>query len=113
MAVYGDEATVRGLAPDIRALAAIDRRGIIVTAPGDDYDFVSRFFAPAIGIDEDPVTGSAHCTLIPYWADRLGKTELHARQVSARGGDLYCRAMDERVCIAGRARLYLEGTLAL
>jgi PhzF family phenazine biosynthesis protein len=113
MAVYGDEATVRGLAPDIRALAAIDRRGIIVTAPGDDYDFVSRFFAPAIGIDEDPVTGSAHCTLIPYWADRLGKTELHARQVSARGGDLYCRAMDERVRIAGRARLYLEGTLAL
>ena len=113
MAVYGDEATVRGVAPDIRALAAIDRQGVIVTAPGDDCDFVSRFFAPALGVDEDPVTGSAHCTLTPYWAERLGKTELHARQVSARGGDLYCRAMGERVGIAGRARLYLEGTIAL
>jgi predicted PhzF superfamily epimerase YddE/YHI9 len=78
--------------------------------PGE-YDL--RFFAPALGIDEDPVTGSAHCTLTPYWAERLGKTELHARQVSARGGELYCRAMGERVRIAGRARLYLEGTIQL
>jgi len=113
MAVYGDEATVRSLAPDIRGLAAIGREGVIVTAPGDDCDFVSRFFAPALGVDEDPVTGSTHCTLTPYWAERLGKTELHARQVSARGGNLYCRALGERVRIAGRARLYLEGTLAL
>jgi PhzF family phenazine biosynthesis protein len=113
MAVYADEATVRGIAPDMRALAAIDRQGVIVTAPGGDCDFVSRFFAPALGVDEDPVTGSAHCTLTPYWAERLGKTELHARQISARGGDVYCRAMGERVGIAGRARLYLEGTIAL
>ena len=113
MAVYGDEATVRGVTPDMRLLAAIDRQGVIVTAPGDDCDFVSRFFAPALGIDEDPVTGSAHCTLTPYWAERLDKTELHARQISARGGELYCRAMGERVRIAGRARLYLEGTIQL
>ncbi len=113
MAVYGDEATVLGLAPDIWALAGIDRQGIIVTAPGDACDFVSRFFAPALGVDEDPVTGSAHSTLIPYWAKRLGKTELHARQVSTRGGELICRAMGERVGIAGRARLYMEGTIAL
>ncbi len=113
MAVYGDEATVRGVTPDMRLLAAIDRQGVIATAPGDDCDFVSRFFAPALGIDEDPVTGSAHCTLTPYWAERLDKTELHARQISARGGELYCRAMGERVRIAGRARLYLEGTIQL
>ena len=113
MAVYGAEATVRGVTPDMRLLAAIDRQGVIVTAPGDDCDFVSRFFAPALGIDEDPVTGSAHCTLTPYWAERLDKTELHARRISARGGELYCRAMGERVRIAGRARLYLEGTIQL
>ncbi|MDP6785689.1 MAG: PhzF family phenazine biosynthesis protein [Rhodospirillales bacterium] len=113
MAVYGDEATVRAMAPDLRLLAAIDRQGVIVTAPGDECDFVSRFFAPALGVDEDPVTGSAHCTLIPYWAERLGKTELHARQISARGGELTCRAMGERVGIAGQARLYMEGTIAL
>ena len=113
MAVYGDEATVRGLAPDIRALAAINREGVIVTAPGHDCDFVSRYFAPALGIDEDPATGSTHSTLTPYWAERLGKSELHACQVSARGGDFYCRAMGERVRIAGRARLYLEGTIVL
>jgi PhzF family phenazine biosynthesis protein len=113
MAVYGDEATVLGLAPDISALAGIDRQGIIVTAPGDACDFVSRFFAPALGVDEDPVTGSAHSTLVPYWAERLGKTELHARQVSTRGGELICRAMGERVSIAGRARLYMEGTIIL
>ncbi len=113
MAVYADEARVRGLAPDIRALAAFDRQGVIVTAPGDDCDFVSRYFAPALGVDEDPATGSTHSTLTPYWAERLGKSELHARQVSARGGDFYCRAMGERVRIAGRARLYLEGTIVL
>ena len=113
MVIYGDEATVRGVTPDMRVLAAIDRQGVIVTAPGSDCDFVSRFFAPALGVDEDPVTGSAHCTLTPYWAERLGKTELHARQLSPRGGELYCRAMGERVRIAGRARLYLEGSIAL
>lgn len=86
---------------------------MIVTAEGRDCDFVSHFFAPAVGIPEDPVTGSAHCTLVPYWAKRLGKRELHARQISTRGGELFCKYLDERVLISGRAALYLEGTICL
>jgi predicted PhzF superfamily epimerase YddE/YHI9 len=87
--------------------------GLIITAPGDDTDCASRYFAPHAGIDEDPVTGSAHCTIVPYWADRLGKSEIHARQVSKRSGDLYCRLAGERVFIAGMARLVVEGTFTL
>ena len=113
MAVFGDEGTVRTLDPDMSGLTTIDRPAVIVTAPGSDCDFVSRFFAPALGIAEDPVTGSAHCTLVPYWAARLGKPDLHARQVSARGGELFCRDMGERVRIAGRAVIYMEGTILL
>ena len=84
---------------------------VIVTAPGDDCDFVSRFFAPDAGIAEDPVTGSAHCTLTPYWAARLGRPRLHARQVSARGGELWCELRGDRVGIAGRAVTYLRGEI--
>ncbi len=106
-------AQVRGLAPDVAALARIDVRGVIVTAAGDDCDFVSRFFAPRAGVDEDPVTGSAHCKLIPYWSKRLGKTKLFARQVSPRGGELWCEDRGERVTIAGHGVLVLEGTLEI
>lgn len=109
--VYKDAATVRALAPDMSLLSGVGRM-VIVTGPGEGgVDFVSRFFAPMDGIPEDPVTGSAHCTLIPYWADRLGRTALEARQVSARGGTLHCRLLGDRVHIAGRAVLYLEGTI--
>jgi predicted PhzF superfamily epimerase YddE/YHI9 len=85
--------------------------GVIVTAPGRDADFVSRFFAPKVGIPEDPVTGSAHCTLIPYWSRRMGRSRLHARQVSARGGELWCALEGDRVSLAGEAALYLEGVI--
>ena len=111
MAVFPTVDDVRRLRPDMGALARVSPGRIIVTAPGDDCDFVSRFFAPGLGIDEDPVTGSAHCVLVPYWAERLGKTELHARQVSARGGELFCRHRGARITIAGRAVLYLTGTI--
>jgi predicted PhzF superfamily epimerase YddE/YHI9 len=94
-------------------VAAIDAFAVIVTAPGSDCDFVSRFFAPKAGVPEDPVTGSAHCTLIPYWAQRLGKREMLARQISARGGELHCRAVGDRVYIGGRCVTYLEGIIRL
>jgi PhzF family phenazine biosynthesis protein len=115
MVVYGSEAEVLALKPDMLALSGLDRFGIIVTAPGaaEGVDFVSRFFAPAAGVPEDPVTGSAHCTLIPYWAERLGKTRLAARQVSARGGELDCELKGDRVRIAGQAVLYLRGTITI
>lgn len=106
-----DEQTVRELKPDMAAIMRSGDRGIIVTARGLQSDFVSRFFAPQVGIPEDPVTGSAHCVLTPYWANVLGKRELHAFQVSARGGELFCRENGSRVEIAGRAALYLEGTI--
>jgi PhzF family phenazine biosynthesis protein len=113
-AVFEDAKTVRGLAPDMRALAALGN-GVGVTAPGADetrpVDFVSRYFAPGFGIDEDPVTGSAHCTLAPYWAARLGKTALRARQVSRRGGEISCALAGDRVHIGGKARLVITGTL--
>jgi PhzF family phenazine biosynthesis protein len=110
-AVFETEARVRDLRPDMARVAGLDLHGLIVTAPGDDCDFVSRFFAPRMGIPEDPVTGSAHCTLIPYWAKRLDKTELHARQISSRGGELFCRYRGERVEIGGYAALYMKGTI--
>lgn len=113
MAVFADEAAVRAIAPDFKFIAGMEGMGLIVTAPGDESDCASRYFAPQVGIDEDPVTGSAHCTIVPYWARRLGKDDIHARQVSARGGDLYCRAVGERVEMAGHAVLVLHGTLSV
>lgn len=111
VAVLGSEAAVAAVAPDLAALAELDCLGIIVTAPGEKADFVSRFFAPRAGVPEDPVTGSAHCSLIPYWAQRLGRQELFARQISRRGGELWCRLAGERVAIAGRAAVYLRGSI--
>lgn len=113
LAVFNSEAEVRGLKPDFGALRSLDCLGVIATARGGDCDFVSRFFAPAAGIDEDPVTGSAHCTLIPYWAERLGKTKLFARQVSARGGELFCELVGDRVRIGGNAVLFSKGEIHL
>jgi predicted PhzF superfamily epimerase YddE/YHI9 len=101
---------VRELAPDLAAIARLDRQGVIVTAPGDEsYDFVSRYFAPAKGIPEDPVTGGAHCALAPYWAGRLGKTELRAFQASRRGGEVVCRLAGDRVELEGTCVFYMEG----
>jgi predicted PhzF superfamily epimerase YddE/YHI9 len=91
----------------------LDSLGVIVTARGEREDFVSRFFAPKVGVPEDPVTGSAHSTLIPFWAERLGKSELFARQISKRGGELYCRHLGERVRIGGRAMTYYRGELEI
>ncbi len=113
LAVLDSEEAVRLATPDPAALAAVDCRGVIITARGSSCDFVSRFFAPRVGINEDPVTGSAHCVLAPYWADKLARTELRARQLSARGGEIFCRFMGDRVRIAGRAALYLEGEILL
>jgi len=113
MAVYETEDEVRSLRPDLERLATLECFAVIVTAPGREADFVSRFFAPRQGIPEDPVTGSAHCTLVPYWAKRLGKPRLRALQVSARGGELFCQDRGERVRIAGRAVKYLEGTIEI
>jgi len=113
LAVYGSEEEVRALRPDVARVAALGVHAVCVTAPGRDCDFVSRFFAPLLGIPEDPVTGSAHCTLIPYWSRRLRKRTLHARQVSARGGELFCEDLGARVIIAGRAVPYLEGMIEI
>jgi predicted PhzF superfamily epimerase YddE/YHI9 len=110
--VYDTAAEIVALNPDLAALAKVDCWAAIVTAPGESgVDFVSRFFAPAQGVPEDPVTGSAHCTLVPYWAKRLGKMQLEARQLSRRGGALYCALQDDRVNIGGRAVVYLDGQI--
>src|SRR6187549_902820 len=109
MFVYESEADVLALKPNFEALARIDTHAVIVTAKGDSYDFVSRFFAPEVGVPEDPVTGSAHCTLIPYWAEKLGKNDLFAKQVSWRGGELFCELRGDRVKMAGDAVLYMRG----
>lgn len=115
LAVFADAAEVRALRPDPRRLAELDRHGVIVTAPGGaedgDVDFVSRFFVPKFGVDEDPVTGSAHCSLTPFWAARLGKATLEARQVSRRGGRLQCTLAGERVILRGRAVTYMAATI--
>jgi PhzF family phenazine biosynthesis protein len=105
------EQTVRTLQPDMRLLQQLELRGLIVTAEGDDCDFVSRFFAPNYGIDEDPVTGSAHTLLAPFWAERLHKERFVARQLSARGGELYCELRGERVHISGQVTPYLQGVI--
>jgi PhzF family phenazine biosynthesis protein len=110
--VYDSAAEIAALKPDLAALAKVDCWAAIVTAPGENgIDFVSRFFAPAQGVPEDPVTGSAHCTLVPYWAKRLGKTKLEARQLSRRGGALRCALNGDRVSIGGKAVVYLEGQI--
>ena len=111
LAVFQSEEEVRRLVPDFSMLAQLGPMIVIVTAPGEKSDFVSRCFAPSFGIDEDPVTGSTHCVLAPYWAGRLGKESLHAQQVSARGGELFCELLENRVSIAGNAVCYLEGTI--
>lgn len=111
--VFQTEQEVRALKPDMGLLSNVDRFAVIATAPGDKVDFVSRFFAPAQGIPEDPVTGSAHCTLIPYWSKRLGKAKLHAWQVSPRGGELFCEDHGDRVSMAGYAAMFMEGQIEL
>jgi PhzF family phenazine biosynthesis protein len=114
-AIFESPDVIRAMIPDMSKLAALHPYQVAVTAPGKEEDFVSRFFAPGIGIPEDPVTGSMHCALIPYWAGRLGKTKLHARQVSKRGGELFCEDLPEegRVRISGRAALSLTGYLTI
>jgi PhzF family phenazine biosynthesis protein len=114
MAVLEGAQVLRGLAPDMTALASMDRPGVIVTAPGNGiYDFISRYFAPAKGIPEDPVTGAAHCMLTPYWAKRLGKTEFRAYQASPRGGEITCRLVGKRVELEGSCVFYLEGEVEI
>lgn len=111
LVVLESERLVRECKPDFAALEALECRGVIITAQGERSDFVSRFFAPRVGVPEDPVTGSAHCVLIPYWAGVLGKKSLHAYQVSRRGGELFCVHAGDRVLISGSAALYMEGTI--
>jgi len=113
LAVFSHQAQILSLRPDFYLLEQMEQLGIIVTAPGIDYDFVSRFFAPKAGVPEDPVTGSAHSSLIPYWAERLNKNYLLAKQLSHRTGVLYCQYLGERVKIAGHCAPYLIGTISL
>jgi PhzF family phenazine biosynthesis protein len=111
LAVFDTAAQVAALRPDFDSLARLDRRGVIATAPGDDVDFVTRFFAPALAVPEDPVTGSAFTELGPYWSERLGQKRLRARQISARGGEVICEVRGDRVLISGRVAAYLTGTI--
>jgi PhzF family phenazine biosynthesis protein len=113
VAVLASEALVRELRPDLSRLKELDLRGVVVTAPGHEVDFVSRFFAPKLGIDEDPVTGSAHCILAPYWAGRLGRTRLRAQQVSPRGGRVDCEVRGDRVTLRGRAAHYMTAEITI
>ncbi len=109
--VFENEATILALKPNFAAMLKLDTMGVIVTAQGDHSDFVSRFFIPAAGINEDPVTGSTHCNLIPYWAEKLGKNQLHAFQVSGRRGELWCELKGDRVLMSGKAVTYLKGEI--
>lgn len=109
--VYESEQEILDIQPDFTALLKVPAHGVIITAKGSSSDFVSRFFAPEVGVFEDPVTGSAHCNLIPFWAERLGKNELFGRQISARGGELFCELVGDRVKIGGNAVLYLKGEI--
>ncbi|MFA5326605.1 MAG: PhzF family phenazine biosynthesis protein [Prolixibacteraceae bacterium] len=111
--LFDSEESIRKINPDFNVLLESDARGIMVTAKGNEVDFVSRFFAPAVGVNEDPVTGSAHTVLIPFWANRLNKTELTALQLSTRGGQLWCTLSGERVLIAGKAVTYLRGEIEI
>jgi predicted PhzF superfamily epimerase YddE/YHI9 len=113
IAVFERAEEIRSLAPDDAILRTLDLQGVSVTAPGgglgQDIDFVSRYFAPKVGVPEDPVTGSAHCALAPYWAERLGKTVMKARQLSKRGGTVFCEIMGDRVLLSGREATFLVG----
>lgn len=111
LAIFDSDSDVRSLRPDFPRIASLAAFAVIVSAPGDTVDFVSRFFAPGAGIPEDPATGSSHCTLVPYWAARLGKNKLVAKQLSARGGDLLCELSGDRVVIAGQVVEYLRGEI--
>ena len=111
LAILENEEQVQNLQPDFRLVAQLEARGLLVSAPGDQHDFISRGFFPRVGIDEDPVTGSAHTLLPPYWAQRLGKTTLSARQISARGGEITCALEKDRVILEGTAQTYLKGTI--
>lgn len=111
MAVFESADEILALTPDLKRIAQLDSTGLIVTAPGSDCDFVSRFFGPRVGIAEDPCTGSAHCMSAPYWAGILGRNPLHARQLSKRGGELWCRVDGDRVFVSGSAVLFLEGRI--
>ena len=113
MAVLESEAAVRALNPDFEKLKKLPGFAFIATAASDEYDFVSRFFAPAQGINEDPVTGSAHCTLAPFWAERLGKDSMRAFQASPRGGEVLCQVRGDRVELSGYGVKYLEGTISV
>lgn len=112
-AIFASEDDVRALRPDFGKILGLGVHGVIATAPGRDVDFVSRFFAPAVGVPEDPVTGSSHCVLTPYWSRRLGRKRLHARQLSERGGELWLEDRGDRVTISGHAALYLEGAISV
>lgn len=111
LVVLESQAQLQALTPNFPLLGELDLRGVIVTAPAEDYDFVNRFFAPNVGINEDPVTGSAFTKLVPYWANRLGKTQLQGKQVSSRGGEVSCELRGDRVLLAGRGVKYLQGTI--
>lgn len=111
MLVYEKQEDIETIQPNLSLIAGLKARGIIVTAKGKTHDFVSRFFGPAVGVNEDPVTGSAHTTLTPYWANQLNKTELKAFQLSKRGGEVHCRLLNDRVELAGNAVLYLKGEI--
>jgi PhzF family phenazine biosynthesis protein len=113
MLIYDSQKEIEQISPNFHLLDQLDCRGVIVSAPGNQVDFVSRFFAPQCGITEDPVTGSAHTTLTPYWSEVLGKDKLTAKQLSPRGGDLHCEFLGERVKIAGKAILYMVGEIEL
>ena len=108
----GEEA-VRSMTPDLEIISGLDLRGVAITAPGKDVDFVSRFFAPKHGVPEDPVTGSSHCELTPYWAARLGRTELKARQVSRRSGEILCKLSGDRVILSGQAVTFMEADIII
>ncbi len=110
---YPDEMAVRSLSPDFSKILSTTDNSIIVTAPGDSVDFVSRFFGPGVGINEDPVTGSAHCVLTPYWSKRLGKIQLKARQISKRGGEIRCELREDRVRLRGHTVFYMKGEITI
>ena len=113
LAIYENEEQIKAIEPDFQNLAKLEGQGLIISSSSDDFDFVSRYFCPKYGINEDPVTGSAHTTLIPYWANKLNKTRLHAKQVSSRGGELFCKNLEQRVLIGGEAKLYMKGELKI
>jgi PhzF family phenazine biosynthesis protein len=113
LAIFENEGAISSLSPNMDILGKVPAGGVIASAPGCKVDFVSRYFAPQAGIPEDPVTGSAHTALVPYWSKRLGKQSLHARQISKRGGELVCKDLDERIEIGGRAVTYLVGEISL